>query len=136
MRTEYYTVKEGIATPIANLDIGAGRTSPTGADLVELPSRHWWESKRKIAVYPVNSPTPFPLGSPHTISPKAFGVADLQNLLGPYISSLVKRALVLQETEALKMRDWVMIGLAGLSLVISCIGLYLLVQIARYIEVI
>lgn len=130
-KTEYYEVKEGQAVELPSVDIGKGRVAPTGTEILELPAK--W-GRRRIAIYPTNSPTPFPVGAPVTIGPRAFGVADLQNLIGPYISGLVKRALNLDETQ-IKVKDWIVIGLSGLSLAISGATLWIVVKLARLVGV-
>lgn len=130
IKTEYYTVREGRAVKLQSVDLGQGRTEPQGHDVIEIPSRHWWESRRRLVVYPDNSPTPYPLGSPIQIMPNAFGVTDLQNLMGPYLSGLVRRALLLGDLKFTP-KEWVIIILTGISAALSAGALWVCVEIAR-----
>lgn len=131
VKTEYYQIKEGVAEEIEKMDIGHGRVSPAGNEVLTLPKKGMFGSERRLALYPINSPTPIPVGAPVVIGPKAFGVADLQNLLGPYISSLVKRSLSLEVEEKLKVKDWVIMAIAGTGTLLSGIGLYFSYAVAK-----
>lgn len=131
VKTEYFAVKEGVAVEIEKMDIGHGRVSPTANEVLTLPPKGKFGSERRIALYPVNSPTAIPVGTPVVIAPKAFGVADLQNLLGPYISSLVKRSLSLETEEKMRVKDWVIVAISGAGTLISIAGLYFSYTIAK-----
>lgn len=130
--TEYYTVKEGKAEKFES--IGSDRVAPTGQDVLVIPGT-MFSKARRIAIYPANSPKPFPLSDPIKVEPDSLSVADLQNLQGPYISGLVKRALGLEDGE-FKTKDWIMLAITGTTLVLNGAGLYLVVELARRFNVI
>lgn len=138
LKTEYLKVKGGQAVPFETQDhdemlVREGRTPPTGMDVVEIPGVSFWRDARKprrLAFWSETSPTAWPLGERVVVPPKAFRVADLVNLLGPYLSGIVARALKLSK-EKFSLKDWVLIGLTGTSLLISIVVLIIVVVAFR-----
>ncbi len=131
IETEYFIVKEGKAVPMPEADLGDGRITPTGSQVLLIPKTGWFGKERRIALYPVNSPTPFPLGDPVALTPDSFGVSDLKNLMGPYISSLVRRALGLEDESAFKTKDWIILAITGAGTATSIGTLYLAYKLAN-----
>lgn len=132
----HMVVRSGIAVPI-EWDEAAklvnGRRRPTGEETVEIPPS--WK-RRRVAFYPEPSPTPWPIGRPATAeSPDAFRVADLERLLGPYLSGMVARAMKLREEELKKLDKRTLWGLilAGVASLFSLGSFIAILWLAREI---
>ena len=123
--TEIFEVKAGIAKPISakNLLTQAGRVEPTAHEIVTLPAKWAW-GQRRIALYPKNSIRPFPVSAPIIQLPGTFGVEDMKNTFGPYLPSIMRRALRVDDGEW-KLKDWIILGVASGAFLLSGVTLYL-----------
>lgn len=125
LKTKYYIVKQGKATPIKadKITLDLGRMPPTGSEVLEL-------GNERIVLYPENSVNPFPLASPHEIKPGDFGPHDLENFLGPYMASLIRRAMKFAE-DKWTLPMIITIITAGVGTLVSITTLIIVVKVFR-----
>jgi hypothetical protein len=104
----------------------------TSRDILNLPSRLGkWGSARRIVVYPASSPKPYPLGAGEvTLAPEAYRARDVMNLEGGYWPNMLARALGL--AQKMTPKDWIIIGLVTVNILLSCGAVYLAYKIAKY----
>lgn len=136
--TEYYRVEAGELVQLPNdkdeLFAKHGRVPPEGGEVVALPPPKWWKSNkaRRIAVYPENGSRAWPLSTPKANGPKELSPADVINLFGPYLSGLLTRALRLAaDAGKFQAKDWLLLIVTGLSLILSGTTLGIVVKVFR-----
>jgi len=140
-KDERYVVRGGIAIPIGPDGVtSTGKVLPhNGGEVIQIPAwpKKWWSGKpRRIVVYPDGSPRPYPLASPHKLDPEAMKDSDILNLYGPYPPTLLRRAMgnLLAEFEKIRLKDWIVIGIAFLALAASSVGAYYAYQTFKMIR--
>ena len=123
--TEIFEVKAGKAIPLdaKRLLTVAGRIEPNAVEVVEIPAKLGW-GPRRIALYPKGSIRAFPVSGGFNAPPGTFGVEDMKNTFGPYLPSIMRRALRVDDGEW-KLKDWIILGVASGAFLISGVTLYL-----------
>lgn len=112
--------------------------TPRHSEILELPPSLTF-SKRRIAVFPIKSPTPYPLASEavhideKTMGPKgvrAYTSGDTKRLEGGFWPAMLARALGL--AEKIHVKDIIVFVLLGINLLLSGAGLYLTYKLLKF----
>jgi len=124
--------KDGTAVPLK----GDGETQ-TGmylpaeaAEIITIPATFGFRRKMRVALYPKDSPRPFPLTA-NQIQPGALKTGDLKNLKGKFLPDLIRRALELPNK--LRVSEIIVFVLLGVSLLLGIVSAYMAYKVAHYL---
>lgn len=107
---------------------------PTNNEILALP-RFFGLLRRRMVVYPHQSPLAYPLGSgTFALNPRALSAQDAEFLYGDFWPTLLARALKL--VAKMQIKDWVVIGLLLLNASLTSIAIWLAYKIAKYARLI
>lgn len=134
---EHFVIESGQAVPLpTTLETGEGKYKPpTGGEVVEIPpAKPWrWFKPRKIALYPAQSPRPFPLALPGQLDPSAYRAADVKNLEGDFMATLLRRTLGI-DLDKLRLKDWLILILVSANLLATAFISWVVYQIGARIN--
>jgi len=133
---ELYQAKQtgdvvAIKTKLEELTNEHGMKPPRRDEILTIPGT-WSGKPRRIVVYPEGSPRPFPLarGDKKLLAPDAYRTSDVENIEGNYWPNMLKRAFGL--AAKMQVKDWVIIAVMALNILLSIGTLYLVYKIAKY----